>query len=205
MARINFPKKLKPYLENKIKAIRRMYAPKAPRASRPGHKHTNLAAVILITGVTLVSFFLPKDEWQLLKDKLIAQPNDFQSHILLAEKLLDDRRFEEAEKELLLASKIKQSQQTSSSNQKVLGEQTQSKLEKLWQKKHYNDPVDIQKLIAAWEKIVAEKPNYADGWFELAYLNYKIYQNDKAKKYLQKALVLNPNHEPARKLENIIR
>ena len=181
-----------------------MSAPKAPRANKLGHKHINLVVVILIAGATLVSFFLPKDDWQLLKAQLITHPADFESHILLAEKLLDDRRFEEAEKELLLASKIERRQQKFYSNQKVLGEQAQGKFEKLWQKKHYNDPDDIQKLIVGWEKILSEKPDYSDGWVELAYLNYKIYQSDKAKECLQKALELDPNYEPARELKKII-
>ncbi len=196
MARINFPNKLKPFFENKIKAIRRMYAPKAPRANRPGHKHINLVAVILITGATLGSFFLPKDDWQLIKERLIANPNDFQLHLQLAEKLLADRRFNEAEEELLYVS---------SPNQKVLGLQSQSKLEELWQEKHYNDPKDIRRLIAAWEKIVEKEPNYPDAYLQLTLLYLKSGNSQKTSENLKKVLDLDPSSQEAKQLQVILK
>lgn len=205
MARINFPNKLKPFFENKIKAIRRMYAPKAPRANRPGHKHINLAAVILITGAALGSFFLPKDDWQLIKEKLIANPDDFQLHVQLAEKLLADRRFDEAEKELLLAQEIGQTDRSSSPNQKVLGLQSQSRLEELWQEKHYNDPKDVQQLIVSWEKIVEEKPNYPDAYLQLTLLYLKSDNSQKASENLKKALDLDPGNQEAKQLQEILK
>jgi len=121
-------------------------------------------------------------------------------------KLLTNNQFKEAERALLLA------QQRGSTGQRVnelqsntiFGKEVNSKLEELWQKKLYSDPENIKKLIIAWEKIIDEKPNYRDGYLQLAYLYYKLYKNEKAKEYLQKAIKLDPNYEPIRKMKKIL-
>lgn len=164
----------------------------ARKKINPITKFAGPAAVVLILIITLASFFLPKDEFQLIKEKLVKNPNDFSAHLELAEKFLENNQILEAENELKLADQI-QNTQYSILNTK-----------ELWQKKHYSDPNDIKKLIPAWEKIITEKPDFRDGWLQLAYLYYKIFENAKAKDYLQKALALDPNFEPARELEKII-
>ena len=112
----------------------------------------------------------------------------------MAETLLANNQFEEAEKVLLLAeSQVKQT------NGQILGKQTNLKLEELWQKKFYSDPNDIEKLIMAWEKIIEEKPGYRDGYLQLAYLYYQLYENEKTK-----AIELDPNYQPARALKQLI-
>jgi len=207
-------KRFKPWFENKIQKIRNLSQHQAARAA---HKYAGLAGVVAILTASLVSFFLPKDEFQLLKQRLIRNPADFEANLQMAEKFLENNQFEEAEKALLLAQKVSSFQfraagiasgdarPVSSSEKRVLGEQAETKLDKLWQKKQYSDPEDIKKLISAWEKIVEEKPNYRDGYLQLAILHYKLYENDKAKEYLNKALDLDPNYEPAKELEFIIK
>jgi len=194
----NLIKKSHPWFLNKIKFIRRTSKPLAARASRWGGPSGVALVIFLLVG----SFFYPKNEIQTLKIRLLNNPYDFKSHLALAEKLLTNNQFEQAEQTLLLAQGL---QITNSANQKVLGETTNSQLQKLWQKKHYADPKDIQRLIDAWEKIVEEKPNYRDGYLQLAVLYYKIYENGKAKEYLNKALEIDPNFEPALELQKIIR
>ena len=189
-------KRFKPWFENKIQKIRNLSQHQAARAA---YKYAGLAGVVAILTATLVSSFLPKDEFQLLKQRLIRNPNDFEANLLMAEKFLENNQFEEAEKELLIAENI---QQTTDNKEKVLG--LTSKLGELWQQKRYSDPKDIRRLISAWEKIVEEKPNYRDGYLQLAILHYKLYENEKAKEYLQKTLDLDPNYEPARELEEIL-
>jgi len=186
-----------PWFLNKTQFIRRLTKPLAARASRWGGP----AGVALVVFLLVGYFFYPKDEIQILKIRLLNNPYDFKSHLVLAEKLLANNQFEQAEQALLLAQNL---QISNSTNQKVLGETTSSQLQKLWQKKHYADPKDIQRLIDAWGKIVQEKPNYRDGYLQLAILNYKIYENEKAKEYLNKALEIDPNFEPARELKKII-
>ncbi|MGB9706686.1 MAG: tetratricopeptide repeat protein [Microgenomates group bacterium] len=185
-------KKSKSWLENKIAKARKLAKPRSARFYRATKKFGSLGVVILIALSVLGSFFLPKNQFQLAKERLIKNPNDFEAHLVLAEEFLKNNQFEEAEKELKLAQANPQS---------VIRNQ---KIDELWRQKHYSDPKDIRQLITAWEKIVEEKPNYRDGYLQLAYLHYKIFESKKAKEYLEKALNLDPNYEPARELEKII-
>jgi tetratricopeptide (TPR) repeat protein len=199
--------KINPWLENQIKRIRSFSKPKATRATRAAKKYLSLMVVAAFLTATLVSSFLPKDEFQLLKQRLIRNPNDFETHLELAERFLENNQLEEAERALQIVDSF----QASVVSEQVLGKtsslETENwllKTKRLWQQKHYSDPKDIRRLISAWEKIVEEKPNYRDGYLQLAYLHYKLYENDKAKEYLNKALDLDPNYEPARELERIL-
>ncbi|MCX6724873.1 MAG: hypothetical protein NTV20_02120 [Candidatus Shapirobacteria bacterium] len=192
----NLIKNPHPWVLNKIKFIRRTSKPLAARANRWGGP----TGVVLIIFLLASSFFYPQNEIQKLRVYLLNHPYDFNNHLVLAEKLLANNQFEEAEKTLQLAQNL---QVKNSPNLKVLGETTSSQLQELWQKKHYDDPKDIQRLIGAWGKIVQEKPNYRDGYLQLAILNYKIYENEKAEEYLNKALAIDPNFEPAKELKKI--
>jgi tetratricopeptide (TPR) repeat protein len=138
---------------------------------------------------SLVSFFRPKDSFQLLKEKIVKMPNDYEAHLQLAEIYLQSNQYQKAENELWQL--------------RVLGTST-SKFDQLLQQKLLQNPNDVKRLIAGWEQIVNQKPNYRDGWLQLAYLNYKIYEDEKAKEYLTKALDLDPNFVPVRELEKII-
>ncbi len=194
-------KKFKPWFLNKIEFIRKISKPLAARANRWGGP-SGVALVILLLIVSLLS---PKNEIQVLKIHLLNNPYDFETHLALAEKLLNNNQFEEAEKLLLLAQKLQAPISNAQfSNNFVLGEKSSTKLEELWQKKHYSDPQDIQHLITSWEKIIKEKPNFRDGYLQLAILYYKIYENEKAKESLKKALLIDPNFEPSKELKKII-
>jgi len=188
-------RKFTPWFENKIKAIRRIRKLVAARASKWGAP----SGVALIILIALTSFFLPKNEFQQLKEKLVKFPNNFEAHLKLAEKFLENNQFEEAENSLLLAQQLAEKEPKQS---KVLGES--SKLEQLWQQKHYSDPEDIKKLISTWEKIIEQKPNYRDAYLQLAILNYKIYENKKALEFLKEALEIDPNFPAAKDLEKLI-
>ena len=128
---------VKKWLENQTRRIRSLAQPKASRATRPSkkdagnraHRFMSIAAVAAIATATLGSFFLPKGSFQQLKEKLVRNPNDFELHLQLAEKFLENHQTKEAEQALLLAQGIVNPQQT------ILGQQTSQKLEELWQKK----------------------------------------------------------------------
>lgn len=185
--------------KNNLRALIRSFnIPRAARATRVARKHLAVFLAVAFSVATLASAILPKNQIQTLKEKLVRNSSDFEAHLELAQKFLKNNQFKEAEQTLRLAQKIPQN------NLSVLGQQTSQKLEELWQQKHYSDPQDIRRLIAAWEKIVKEKPNYRDGWLQLAILHYKLYENDKAKESLQKALYIDPNYEPAEELEKIL-
>lgn len=55
-----------------------------------------------------------------------------------------------------------------------------------------------------WEKVVADYKDYRDAYFRLAVLEYQLGESEKSKKYLDKALELDPNFEKGRELEEII-
>lgn len=205
MAKVKKPKKqlilqpvksIQPWLGNKITEARKLGEHRAARAAR---RWGAPAGVALVVFLIIGSFFIPKNNFQQAKQSLLRNPNDFQAQLVLAEEFLANNQFEKAEKALLLAES-----QIYQSTSQVLGEQTNLQLEELWQRKLYSDPEEIKKLIALWQKIIEEKPGYRDGHLQLAYLHYKLYENEKAKEYLEKAIELDPNYKLARELEKTL-
>ncbi len=190
----NQVKKSQAWLANKIKLIRRVTKPMAARAGRWGGP----GGVTLILLLIIISWFYPPSEAQTLKQQLLDKPQNLKIQLKLTEILLANHQLNEAGKMLLLA------ESNQKNNPQVLGETTNSSLTSLQQQKNLSDPEDIKRLIVFWEKVVAEKPNYRDGYLQLAVLNYKIWQNEKAEEYLKKALLVDPNFEPALKLKGII-
>jgi tetratricopeptide (TPR) repeat protein len=193
--------KVKSWWQNKIKIIRKTTKPQAKRLQRLTKKFGSLGIVILAAGITLASFFLPKNQLQILKEKLVKSPYDLEAHLELAKIFLGANQFAKAEKELLVAQSLQQLAQ-GKKQPKVLG--TSSLLEKLWQQKHYSDPKDIKKLISGWEEVLEKYPDYRDGYLQLAYLYYKLDKNKQAKENLKKALALDPNWEKTKELKEII-
>ncbi len=187
-------RKSKTWLANKIKLIRRVSKPMAARASRWGGP----SGITLIFFLVILACFYPLSEAQTLKQQLLKNPQDLKTQLKLTEVFLKNHQFNETEKMLLL---IESSQKN---NPQVLGETINPTLVSLRQQKNLSDPEDIKKLIVFWENIVAEKPDYRDAYLQLAVLNYKIWQNEKAEEYLKKALIIDPNFEPTLKLKKII-
>ncbi len=177
-------KKSQVWLANKIKLIRRVGKPMAARARRWGGP----SGVALIFFLIVASWLSPPTESQKLKAQLLDTPRDLNSQLKLTEIFLENHQFEEAEKILLSTGK----------------NQNDSQVKELWQQKYLSDPEDIQKLIAFWEKIIEEKPDYRDAYLQLTVLHYKLWQNEKAQDYLKKALVVDPNFETTLKLKKTI-
>jgi len=63
----------------------------------------------------------------------------------------------------------------------------------------------IQSEIKLWEEISQKFQGYKEAYFQLAALEYKLGDFDKAKYYVDKALYLDPNFEKARNLQNILK
>ena len=61
-----------------------------------------------------------------------------------------------------------------------------------------------QEEIAQWEQIVAEKPEYRDGWLQLVNLYYQDNDKQKAKDALQEVKKIDPNNEIISTLEKVI-
>lgn len=187
---IREPKKkaFKPWLEDKISSARKQAKSRAARAAQ---RYGGPAGVALIILLISLSLFLPKNEFQRVKERLAQSSSDFEAHLALAEEYLKNNQFEAAEKELLLAQE--------SQSPKILGLVTIN-LEKVRERKRQSNPTDIRKLITLWEKITQEKPDYRDGYFQIAVLYYKLGENEKVREYVEKTLLLDPNFEPAGKL-----
>lgn len=187
---------IKPWLASKTLEAKKL---NKSRVARAAQRWGGPAGVALIIFLFISSFFIPKDDFQQAKQKLLKNPNYFEAQITIAEKFLENNQFENAEKALLLAQK-----QFGNPVSQVLGEQTNPQLKELWQKKIYSDSKEIEKLISLWKKIIEEKPNYRDGYLQLVYLHYKIYENEKAKEYLQKAIELDPNYSITKEMEKLL-
>ena len=114
----------------------------------------------------------------------------------MAEEYLNNNQVNEAEKELSLAKTIQSSDFQAVNN---------STFEKIWNQKQEAKPEEIKDLIKHWQQIVLEKPNYRDGYLRLSLLHYKIDESEKANEYLEKAFGLDPNYEPARQMEKILK
>ncbi len=172
-------------------------------ASKFPHIYRVLTATLLLAFLA-VNFYsrLPAGFLNLEGAKLIVMlnPHDISSHLLLTQAYLEQGDMEAVERELTLAQGLT-ANSLSVTTSSVLG--TSLSPLKIWQKIQ-NEPQRIKEEIVYWQKIVAERPSYRDAYLQLAILNYQIYENQKAKDYLNKALELDPNFEPTQKLEKII-
>lgn len=64
-----------------------------------------------------------------------------------------------------------------------------------------------QKIISNihyWQGIINKYKDYRDAYFQLAVLEYRLRDFDKAKFYLDKSLAIDPNFEKGRELEQIL-
>lgn len=181
------------WLENKILRVRKLSVPKAYRQAK---RLKTFPMVLLVLGITFASLFLPKNRFQLIKERLIKNSRDYEAHLAMAEEFLKNNQPKEAERELLIVSEYRG---RSTAAGKVLG--ISSKFKSLLEKKFERDPDEIRKLISEWEKIIGEKPNYRDAYLQMAILHYRIYEDDQAKEALNKAIEIDPNYQPARDLE----
>jgi len=202
LRRLEIKGKIKSWWQDKIKIIRKTTKPQAKKLQRLTKKFGSLGLLILVSGAVLGSLFLPKNDFQILKEKLVQDPYNIEAHFQLAKIFLEANQFEKAEKELLVVQSLQQLDNQVTEQAKVLG--VSDTLEKLWQQKHYSDPKDIKTLISRWEEILEKYPDYRDGYLQLAYFYYKLGEDKKAKENLKKSLDLDPNNEKIKELKGII-
>lgn len=74
-------------------------------------------------------------------------------------------------------------------SQRILGVQAQIKADR--------------ETIYKWEQLMQERPNYRDGWVQLAVLYYKRGETSKALTALQKAREIDPNNESLSQIEEL--
>lgn len=63
---------------------------------------------------------------------------------------------------------------------------------------------DMMSQIKIWESIIDKYPGYKDAYFRLSVMEYRMGDFAKAKQYVQKALVLDPNFKDAERLSVIL-
>jgi len=186
-------KSFKPWLENKINRARSL---SKHRASRAAARYGAPAGVALLLLITLYSIFSQKDPFQEAKNQVLKNPGDIQAHLDLAEEFLKNNMLDEAEKELTLVANLEKE------SPQVLGLASRfSQIKARWQAQ---DPDEIKKEIAKWERFLAETPTYRDGWLYLAFYHFKLGNQEEAEAALEKAKELDPLNPAAQELEEII-
>lgn len=62
----------------------------------------------------------------------------------------------------------------------------------------------LKKQIIRWEEIIAARPDYRDGYYALATLEYQMGNTEKSKKYLGVVKRLDPNYPEITELEALL-
>ena len=63
---------------------------------------------------------------------------------------------------------------------------------------------NLLKEVSFWESFLKKNKDYRDGYLQLAILEYKLRNANKAKFYLSQALEIDPNFEKGRELESVL-
>lgn len=150
--------------------------------------------------LVVVIFFLflswlshgPPSSFEKLKSALVRDYQNPKIHLMLAEQYRKANDLSSARGELLLGL----SYQPESEELKTALVEIENLL---------NQPKQIQQEINRWEKITQDFPGYRDAYLKLTQLYFELYQNDKARENLSRAIELDPNFEPTRELEKVLR
>ncbi|MCL4397940.1 hypothetical protein M1403_02845 [Patescibacteria group bacterium] len=132
--------------------------------------------------ILLINLTLPKSPFETLKDNLLVNSYDTNSHRLLGQLLLNSNDFSPAETETL----------------KAFNDPHSSEVLKIQAIK--NQPDQIKKDIVFWQKLAETFPGYRDAYLKLAVLSGQIYRNFDVYKFLEKAAEIDPNNEVLKKL-----
>ncbi len=161
--------------------------------SRKYYRIIAVTILIVLSIYSLITFFPNIQllrEFNQIRIDLIKDPSNPLLHIKMAEIFKQANDLEKAKEEYFLALR----------NSKNPTDIKQA-LEEI--KNLQEEPVKIKQQIQDWEKVVQEKPGYRDAYFQLAVLNWQIYENKEALSSLNKTLELDPNFEPAKELRKI--
>lgn len=143
--------------------------------------------VILPVGLLVIllgNLIQPQSQFDTAKQNILTDPADPQPHLFLAQQFFVTNQFREAEIEV-----------KSANNQDLLQQIQEIK----------NQPEEIRKKIFNLQKIVDQLPNYRDAYIELAILHWQLYRPFDARKYLEKALEIDPNNGVANKILEVVK
>lgn len=172
-----------------------------PQISRTITAKVSKIALLAVLTALLATQLYPTNSLTQAQTAVLLSPRNVSSHLLLSQKYLASGNMPAVERELTLTQSLNTPYDLHPTAS-VLGI-TLSPLKILENIKA--EPQQIRNEIAFWEKVVAEKSGYRDAYLQLTILNYKIYQIDRAKKYLEKAKEIDPNYEKVQELENLFK
>jgi len=153
--------------------------------------------LVSVTPVSVIILYLifsiiyPISEFDQTKLSVLKNPKDAQAHLLLSRVFKKNNDLERATNEALVANLL------APENEEVKEEITQITDLK-------NKPQQLEKDFNYWEKILQEDHGYRDAFLQKAGLHYQLKNTSGAKVDLQKALELDPNYEPALKMQTLL-
>lgn len=130
--------------------------------------------------------------YRLVNQTLLLSPNDPALHLTLAQIYQKTNNWDKAAQELQLAAQL-----DPNNKQLLINLQNTENI--------LNEPRKIQEQVSFWEKEVKSKPDYRDGWLQLAKGYYQLYQTDKAKLSLNHAWQIDPNYQPTKDFLEIVK
>lgn len=147
-----------------------------------------------VLGIIAINYLYPTDSLEKARINLFLRPYEARSYINFADLYLQFNDYPSAKRELKTAIYF-------SKNPQDAQEATEKLLEI---ERNERSREEIESEIIKWERIISEKHNYRDAYFRLAVLNYQTFKNDKARQYLEKAMVLDPNFEEGKRLRELL-
>lgn len=167
----------------------------APGAIRLGRLILLAVVIGLFTSLIFNIFFPKSSQLTKLKEELLISPFSFQSHFALGDFFRKRGAFLQAVEEFSLVKELAKLNQPV--DEKIL-EKTNAHLHKIQQ-----GPQLLENELNYWQEIVADKPDFRDAYLQMAAIAYQLRRLDEAKAYIDKARKLDPNFEPAKKLEEL--
>lgn len=150
--------------------------------------------ILLLSFLFLASFLIEKSKTYTsiseenipaIYEKLKERPNSDILHYKLGKALQKNGNFDEAIREFLISKEL--GMQPSMVSDSLIQIQD-SKISYL----------KVTTELAKWKKIVEDKPDYRDGWYQIAVLEWRLSDTESAKNSLIKSLELDPNYKPAK-------
>ena len=163
-----------------------LYDLKTPSKKRKRVALKEFLPFSLLFLLLILNLFNSPPSW---KKEILQKPKNPQTHLQLGKIYLENNDLSNAKKEALLALNLG-------------GKEAENLLKEIEKKEKERE--EIQKEIKKWQKILETHPNYRDAYLQIALLNWKIFRKKEALEALNKALELDPNFAPAKKLKKIL-
>lgn len=150
-----------------------------------------LLPLLFFTVYLLYVVFYPLSDFEKIRDRVIKNPQDFETHLLLAEQFKNNRQYKEALAEIDLSLNLNpQNPGLLTKRQEIVHE--------------INRPKRLKEELSYWKNIVLKFPNYRDAYLTTAALEYRLKNFFASAKGLAMVIRLDPNFETAQKLKGFL-